>query len=125
MKTRTKYLTALKIGSVPALLLFTEIVRADPLDTWTWRNPLPTGDDLNGIAYGNGQFVAVGGGNAMGLYEITILTSSNGVSWVQRQSASSSGDHWLNAIVHIGGVRAPRAFLRLIDTVAPDLWHRP
>jgi len=43
-----------------ALLIITEIGRADPLDSWTWRNPLPTGNNLNRIAYGNGQFVAVG-----------------------------------------------------------------
>ena len=34
---------------------------AGPLDIWTWRNPLPTGTQLNGITYGNSLFVAVGG----------------------------------------------------------------
>jgi hypothetical protein len=55
--------------------------RADPLDTWTWRNPLPTANDLSGIAYADGQFVAVGEAG-------TILTSTNGLEWVQRPSAT-------------------------------------
>ncbi len=32
----------------------------DALDNWAWRSPLPQGNDLNGVAYGDGQFVAVG-----------------------------------------------------------------
>src|SRR5438876_10777314 len=51
-----------RVSAVLALLIFT-VGRAGPLDTWTWRNPLPTGNDLNGITYGNGQFVAVGSRN--------------------------------------------------------------
>jgi hypothetical protein len=50
---------ALKLSTVLALLILTEAGQADPLDTWTWRNPLPTGNTPNDIAYGNGQFVAV------------------------------------------------------------------
>jgi hypothetical protein len=32
------------------------------LDVWNWRNPLPQGNSLNSVAYGNGQFLAVGNG---------------------------------------------------------------
>ena len=54
---------------------------AAQLDTWTWRNPLPTGNQLNGVTHGliNGKnlWVAVGANN-------TILTSPNGTTWDQR-----------------------------------------
>ncbi len=50
---------------------------AGALGTWSWRNPRPTGNDLNGIAWGNGQYVAVG---ANGI----ILTSPDGVDWCPR-----------------------------------------
>jgi len=96
-------MNALKFSAALALLIFTEIGRTDPLDTWTWRNPLPTGNDLNGITYGNGQFVAVGSRNATGLYDIAIVTSADGVNWVQRQLALSSENRWLNAIAYGNG----------------------
>jgi hypothetical protein len=53
-------LNSLKSCAVPALLVVCASVWADPLDQWTWRNPLPQGNSLFGIAYGNNQFVAVG-----------------------------------------------------------------
>ncbi|MBI3413694.1 MAG: hypothetical protein HY043_00005 [Verrucomicrobia bacterium] len=40
---------------------------------WTWRNPLPQGNDLWDVAYGNGRFVAVGTEAA--------LFSTNGLDW--------------------------------------------
>src|SRR5262249_53015141 len=57
------------------------VAAADPLDTWTPSNPLPllTAGDLLAVAYGNYQFAAVG-------IDGSILTSSNGVDWIQRQS---------------------------------------
>ena len=45
-------------------------------DIWTWRNPLPTGNQLNGVTYGNGLFVAVGANN-------TIVTSPDAKNWSQ------------------------------------------
>ena len=42
--------------------------------TWEWRNPLPQGNDLNSITFGNGRFVAVG-------TEGTVISSSNGRLW--------------------------------------------
>jgi hypothetical protein len=59
-----------------SLLIFTEICRADPFDTWTWRNPFPTGSHLAEVAYGNGRYVALGGNGA-------TATSPDGVNWVQ------------------------------------------
>ena len=37
---------------------------------WQWRNPTPQGNDYNGVAYGNGRFVAVGNAG-------TITTSTD------------------------------------------------
>jgi hypothetical protein len=51
--------------------------------TWTWRNPLPTGNNLSGIAYGNGQFVAVGDNG-------TIVASADGVSWLRNESGTTN-----------------------------------
>jgi hypothetical protein len=49
-------------------------VRADPLDPWVWRNPLPSGNNITGIAYGNGTFAAV---DDSGL----IITSQDSTNW--------------------------------------------
>lgn len=54
-------------------------IRADPLDTWTWRNPVTGPDSLQGVIYGSTQFVAVGS-------EGRILTSPDGVDWTSRDS---------------------------------------
>ena len=87
-------MNALEFSTLIFLLICAQIGRAtDPLDTWTWRNPLPTGNTLNGIAYGNGQFVAVGVAG-------TIVTSADGVNWLLRQSGTQIV---LNAIAYGNG----------------------
>src|SRR2546426_11988414 len=53
-------MNALKFSTLLALLIVSKVGRADPLDTWTWRNPIPPPISLSGVAYGSGQFVAVG-----------------------------------------------------------------
>src|SRR5437773_10678195 len=73
---------ALKLSTVLALLIFTEVGRADPLDTWSWRYPLPPHLPLNAIAYGNGQFVVGERG--------VILTSGDRVNWVQHFSGANT-----------------------------------
>ena len=45
-----------------------------PVDRWTWFSPLPQGNELTAIAYGNGRYVAVG-------VEGTIVVSTNGRDW--------------------------------------------
>ncbi len=51
---------------------------ASQLDIWTWRNPVPTGNQLNSVTYGESQFVAVGADG-------TIVTSANGgITWDQQ-----------------------------------------
>jgi hypothetical protein len=65
------------------LLVLSTVWHADPLDNWTWRNPLPSGNRPRGLAFGAGQFVAVGD-------EGLVLTSADGVNWIQRQSGTSN-----------------------------------
>ena len=51
-------------------------------DAWNWRNPLPQGNSLSSITYGNGIFVAVGDAGA-------IITSTDGVTWTYRTSGTA------------------------------------
>ncbi|MGY2954787.1 hypothetical protein ACVWZQ_002946, partial [Thermostichus sp. MS-CIW-29] len=61
--------------------------------SWTQRTS-GTSNQLNGVAYGNGLFVAVG-------WDGTILTSPDGVSWTQRTSGTSN---WLNGVAYGNGL---------------------
>ncbi len=45
---------------------------------WEWVNPLPQGNDLNGVTYGPGMWVAVGDAG-------TILTSPDAMTWTIRE----------------------------------------
>src|SRR4051794_13104532 len=54
---------------------------ADPLSQWWWRNPLPPGSVLYGVAYGGDLFVAVG-------WSGTILTSTDGKSWQEQRAVT-------------------------------------
>jgi len=66
----------------------------DPLDSWEWRNPLPTGGTIWEIEFANNQFLAVGGAGE-------ILTTSDGKSW----SYSLSGtDETLNGVAFGNGL---------------------
>src|SRR5207247_8312805 len=59
-----------------------------------------TGCVLTAIAYGNGQFVAVGGDNG------AVVTSTDGVHWVRRLYGSSIFGpeyHWLSGIAYGNG----------------------
>ena len=53
------------------------VSRSSAIDRWTWRSPLPQGNELTDIAYGNGRYVAVG-------VEGTLLVSTNGRDWSVR-----------------------------------------
>jgi hypothetical protein len=61
--------------------------------TWGFARQPGTGRDLLGITYGNGQFVAVGRGYDpdSAFMSSAILTSGDGVNWVQRQSGTTIG----------------------------------
>jgi len=50
-------------------------------NSWTWRNPLPTGNGYNSVLYADGRFVAVGDAG-------TVITSTNGVAWRASPSAT-------------------------------------
>jgi hypothetical protein len=96
-----------KFRTLMFLLICTQIGRAeDPLDTWTWRNPLPTGNALSGIAYGNGQFVAVGSSG-------NIVTSADGANWVLRQPPTHD---LISGIAYGNGL-----FVAVGSKVAPEL----
>ena len=54
-------------------------LHAGQADVWHWRNPLPQGNDLNGVCYGESRFVAVGNAGA-------TTTSMDATNWVARNS---------------------------------------
>ncbi|WP_138756167.1 S-layer homology domain-containing protein [Paenibacillus sinopodophylli] len=56
---------------------------AESLDEWNIRSPLPTGNTLTEVTFGNGTYVAVGSKG-------TILTSSDGASWTGRASGTTN-----------------------------------
>ncbi|MDG0810444.1 S-layer homology domain-containing protein [Cohnella rhizosphaerae] len=67
-------------------LIMTQIPQyafAGSIDTWTLRSPLPTGNILTSVTFGNGTFVAVGNKG-------TILTSSDGASWSSQASGTAN-----------------------------------
>src|SRR5262245_58261158 len=63
------------------------------LDQWNWRNPYPNGNELNGVAYGSGTFVTVGGNG-------TIMSSNDGHSWTPRESGVIMN---LNQVIYAEG----------------------
>ena len=58
--------------------------------SWSILPPV-TASDLEGIAYGNGTYVAVGGYFPFGDAEATVLTSSDGVHWIDQPSVAFFG----------------------------------
>jgi hypothetical protein len=76
-------MNALKLSTLLILLSLIQTGLGGPLDTWGWRPPLPTGNALWSIAYGDGQFVAVGD---LG----TIVTSPDGLNWTLRPSGTTN-----------------------------------
>ena len=86
-------------------------------DAQTWMDTAPAlgvGVPIYGVAYGDGQFMAVGG--AAGVATNHIATSENGMTWTTRTSSSPTSAHyavaygnnrWVvggnNVIVHSGG----------------------
>ncbi len=62
------------LGSITSLVARLDVRLPGPLDHWIWRRPLPQGNHLEGIAFGNGRHVSVGtfGG---------VAISTNGTGW--------------------------------------------
>ena len=77
-------------------VLTSNLLASDPLDTWAWRNPLPNGTAMNGVAYGAGLIVGVGTAG-------TIMTSTNltTASWVKQSIGANVST--LNAIAYGNG----------------------
>lgn len=61
-------------GSVTSRVARLEVIPRGPVDKWTWRRPLPQGNDLEAVAFGNGRYVAVGDNGAH-------VSSSDGLAW--------------------------------------------
>ncbi len=66
---------------------------ADPLATWTWRNPQALGNALRAACYGNGQFVVVGSYG-------TVFTSPDTVAWTAGNSGTTA---WLDGVGYGNG----------------------
>lgn len=78
------------------LLLASNLRAADPLDSWNWKNPLPNGSSMNGVAYGAGLIVGVGSAGV-------VMTSTNLTNaWWVRQSIGTDVST-LNAIAYGNG----------------------
>jgi len=56
---------------------------ARPLDFWRWRNPRPTSQSLQDVAYGNGVYIAVG-------WQGTLVTAPDGRCWSVAASGTSN-----------------------------------
>lgn len=70
----------------------------DAQEVWTWRNPLPKGENLSGVIYGNDTFVAAGNTG-------TILTSANGQIWEEQiNPITSNSEATLKAVAFGNGV---------------------
>lgn len=71
-------------GALTSRVATLQVVLPGPLDDWTWRNPLPQGNDLTSVAAGHGIIVAVGP-------ERTSLSSADGgLSWRANPDHDSS-----------------------------------
>lgn len=68
-------------------------LRADILDNWHWRNPLPFSDTMESICFGAGKFVAVGDGGV-------VHISADGTSWDDGQRVVLTT---LNQVVYANG----------------------
>ena len=100
-------------GKLAALLVFlffcatnSSFASEDPLANWRWRSR--AGDSLNGVAYGNGTFVAVGD-------EGTILTSPDGTTLTAQDSGTGND---LHGVAYGNGVFVAVGFWRI--QTSPD-----
>jgi hypothetical protein len=84
MKSQKLFSFILILTLIVTSFLLSGNSNADPLDHWHWRNPLPQGNHLSAMAYGNGAFVAVGDSG-------TTLTSPDGATWTARSSGTTNG----------------------------------
>jgi hypothetical protein len=64
-------------GAITNPVISLTVTPGGPLDRWTQRNPLPQNDVLLKVAYGDGQFIAVGDRGA-------IVSSPDGTNWTSQ-----------------------------------------
>lgn len=62
-------------GAVTSQVATLTVSPRGPLDQWTWRRPLPQGNDLRAVAYGGGALVAVGTDG------VRLCSTDGGVLW--------------------------------------------
>ena len=106
LQRSSKLLARLSL-SIAVLLAAAPAAKAGPLDHWQVRAPLPTGDSLGDVVYGNGAFVAVGSGSARS-GPGTVLMSTNGVVWVANSVAGApyAAAYGAGRFVAVGGYGA-------------------
>lgn len=75
---------AMAASAAAAIVLAQPALRGDPLDHWQVRVSMAEDQSLNGVAYGDGHFVAVGDNGV-------IVSSVDGVSWERRESGTTKG----------------------------------
>ncbi|MCX6904985.1 MAG: hypothetical protein NTW03_16200, partial [Verrucomicrobia bacterium] len=80
-------------GTITSQVARVTVLPRGPLDQWTWRRPLPQGNDLRGLAYGNGIFTAVGRAGA------AVSSSDGGITW----RYASSGEMDLDCVAFGNG----------------------
>ena len=100
------------------LILFPCISAADPLANWRVIPQTANRGQLNGVAYGNGNFVAVGQNDDTGYNTVpynTIIASPDGVNWTNAYVANITV---LNGVTYGGGffVAVGRAGKRFVST---------
>src|SRR5262245_16120821 len=88
-RSRLLFVSILALGAAP-------LVGADPLDNWTWRNPLPQGHQLFGVTHGNGLFVAVGAVH-------TVVTSPDATNWTIQSTSLTNNAVTLYGVAHGNG----------------------
>ncbi len=103
-----------------SFILSRDCKAADPLDTWTLRNPGPTPNNLRAVTFGNGLGVAVG---TVG----TIVTSADsGDSWTARDSGITNLNINLAGVAYGNGrfVAAPEpgGFQSLVTSTNGTNW---
>ena len=59
---------------------------AGPLDNWQWQNPVPSTDQLYGVAFGNNRWIAVGSFGA-------VVTSNDGTNWQKQMPPTATPSH--------------------------------
>ncbi len=89
------------VASVTSQVARVEVRPIGPLEKWHWRRPLPQGDHLIAVAYGNGRHVAVG-------YERGVAVSTNRQEWFDTRHPTKSG--YRNSICYGNGVFVTSAY---------------